>query len=586
MTRLRTVASSSAARLAIGYVLVAAVFAAAWLWSLYGPLTDAALRQQQRNLTAVAQSGALVAAQSPETPQRIAKQLVARTDLRLTIVAADGHVIADSNFDPGAMENHADRPEIARALSGEIGTARRVSDTAGIEELYVAVPASLAGARVALRVSQPLSEIEAVAARSRRIGLLLLGLALAIAAGIAAWAARQAAMPVRALSEAAERMAGGDLSSEVPAVPRDLEGLAAALTDLRSQMRARLDALEAEKLTLRSTLDGLTDAVLVLDGQTIRLANAAAGALFSTPPGGWDGVLLADAGLPGPVDAAVRTRLRAPDPTAFELEPDPTGRTLRMLVAPLDAGAETGRSIVVIADVTERAHVERMRRDFVANASHELKTPVAGIRLLAESAQAAASDGDAEQALAFTRGIEAETARLQRLVRDLLDLSRLETTPAADEIVDVRVAVDRAVVSHRAAAGRKDLRLEVDWSAVRSEDVFARVDSTDLAIALDNLLDNAIAYTVNGGIAITVTGEERAVRISVSDSGPGIAPEHQPRVFERFYRIDAGRSREAGGTGLGLALVRHVVERSGGSVSLRSVPGEGSTFTLVLPRAV
>ncbi len=585
MSRSTQFTGSLLARLILGYVLVATVFAAAWLWSLYGPLTRAAVSQQQRNLTAVAQSAALAASESTSTADELARRLVARTDLRLTIVAADGTVLADSNFAPEAMENHANRPEIARALEGEIGVDRRVSRTEGVEELYVAAPTALDGARVALRVSQPLAEIEAIAARSRRAGLMLLAVSLAVAVVIAVRVTREISRPIAGLSVAAERMAAGDLSAEIPPVPTDMETLASALGDLKTQMRARIEALQGEERTLRATLDGLTDAVLLFEGETIELANSAADRVLGTPRGGWKGCVLGDVALPAGLEMAIRKHASGDEPVAIDLEPDPTGRALHAVIAPVDGTGAAGRTIVAITDVTERSRLDRVRRDFVANASHELKTPAAGIRLLAQSAESAADDGDLDQAMAFARQIEAESERLQRLVGDLLDLSRLESPPSASTIADVRKAVDNATMSHGAAANRKGLSLRVDGSAVRDRDVFVAADPTDLAIALDNLLDNAIGYSESGSVVVRLETDDQFVRIAVTDTGPGIAPEHQPRVFERFYRVDRGRSRETGGTGLGLALVRHVVERAGGSVELQSVPGEGSTFTLVLPRA-
>lgn len=586
MSRFSRISGSLSARVALGYVLVAVVFAGAWLWSLYGPLTQAALRQQQRNLTAVAQSAALVAGNSDTTPAQVAEQLVARTDLRLTIVRSDGTVMADSNFDPAQMENHASRPEISQALLGEVGVDRRVSRTEKLEELYVAVPASVAGTRVAVRVSQPVAEIDAIASRSRRMGLLLLGGALLIAITIAVRTMRAAAQPIQDLSDAAERMAAGNLDVQVPAVPTDLEGLADALSTLRSQMRSRLAALEAEQRTLRATLDGLRDAVFVLDSTTIEFANSAAGRLFRAPRSGWSGTSLEQAHLPGGVEAAIVDRLTTgASLEPFKLEPDPTGRVLSIVVAPLDPSVPGARSIVSVSDVTRAARLDSVRRDFVANASHELKTPVAGIHLLAESAGAAAGDGDIEQALDFTRQIESETGRLQRLVGDLLDLSRLETAPEQGALTDARVAIDNAVLSHRSAAARKGLELRADLTAVRGADVFVAADPTDVAIALDNLLDNAITYTQQGSVTVSVETDRATVRFRVTDTGPGIAAEHQPRVFERFYRVDRGRSRDVGGTGLGLALVRHVAERNAGSVTLESEQGSGSTFIVTFPRS-
>lgn len=585
MSRFNRITDSFQTRIVVGYVLIAVVLAGAWAWSLYPPLTQAALRQQTRNLTAVAQAASLVAAESSATPSQTARRLVARTDLRLTIVAGDGRVLADSAQDPAEMDNHALRPEIAKALAGSVGTDRRLSATRGDEELYVAVPGSLAGQRVALRVSQPVTEIEAVAARSRSVGLALLGAALAVAAGIALWASAGATKPVTALSEAAQRMAEGDLTHDIPEVPRDLSVLAESLTTLRNQMRARILALESEQRTLRTTLNGLTDAVFLLEGTTIRYANRATGRLFRAPGGGYRNTELDAAGLPASLTTAIRARVSGSAPFSAELEPDPTGRTLKLLVVPLDEGVANGRVLAVISDVTERARLDTMRRDFVANASHELKTPVAGIQLLAESARTAATDGDIETSLMFSRQIEDEAARLKRLVGDLLDLSRLETAPDPSAITDVRVAVDNAIVGHRGPAARKELLLESDLSAVRKIDVFVAADPTDVAVALDNLIDNALNYTISGSVRVRVTATDAHIAMAVSDTGPGISSEHLPRIFERFYRVDRARSRDSGGTGLGLALVRHVAERSGGTVSVESEPGSGSTFTLRFPRA-
>lgn len=584
MTRPR-IADSYRARLIVGYMLVAAVFAAAWLWSLYGPLTQSVLRQQEISLSALARANALYASESSATPQAVALKLAAN-DVRVTIVAADGKVLADSGNDPAGMENHADRPEVAAALGGATGSARRVSKTDGVEELYIAVPARVGGRSVALRVSQPLAEVGAIARTSRQVGLALLMVALVIAAIIASWASGAAARPIRELSVAAKRMASGDLSVGIPEVPADLDALASALQSLREQMKSRLSALEGEQKTLRTALDGLYDAVFLLEGETIRYANGAAGRIFRTPAGGWRDIELSRAGLPESLAAPIREHVSSGRPFLAELDPDPTGTWLRVAVVPIDTAREGGRVLVVVSDVTDRARLESVRRDFVANASHELKTPVAGIQLLAESAENAAADGDIDQSLAFTKQIEAEAFRLKRLVGDLLDLSRLESAPAPDALTDVRQAVENAIVGHRSASNRAELDLDVDLSAISGVDIYVAAEPTDVAVALDNLLDNAIAYTERGGVTVRVEADASQVRIVVQDTGSGVSAEHLPRIFERFYRVDRARSRESGGTGLGLALVRHVAERSGGSVSVASEVGTGTTFTLTLPRAV
>jgi signal transduction histidine kinase len=380
-------------------------------------------------------------------------------------------------------------------------------------------------------------------------------------------------------------MAAGDLSTSLPEVPSDLAPLADALDDLRNQIQARIDDLVSEQRTLRTGLDGIPDAVFLLEDGKIRFTNSAASRIFQPPVGGWKRQSIDDVGLPASLVAIIEEAMDDPSEEPSEIGPDPTGRYLRVITTTLRPTERGDRHLVVVADMTDRMRIDRIRRDFVANASHELKTPVAGIQLLAESAEDAAEDGDVDQAIAFARQISQESTRLKRLVNDLLDLSRLETTPSPGSMVDVRKVAMNAVVGHRAAAQRKGLQLTVDDAMVRGEDVFAMCDSTDLAVALDNLVDNAIAYTEAGSVVVSLAAQESTIQVSVTDTGLGIPSEDLPRIFERFYRVDRGRSRDSGGTGLGLSLVKHVVERSGGTISVSSEVGRGSTFTVELLRA-
>lgn len=572
-------------RLAVGYLLVVALFASAWGWSLFGPLTTTIVEQQQTTLKAVAQAGALVLSETDVGPQETVDRLVARTNLRMTIVAADGSVLADSEENPATMKNHAGRPEISAALAGDIGTDRRTSATQGTEQVYVAVPASLDGERAALRVSESLERINTVAASSRRFGLLLLAAAIVLAIIIVTRMTAVATEPIARLSGAAKSMAAGNLDATIPDEPGDLSTLSSALLELREQMRRRISDLEAEQRNQRAVLDGLTDGVFLLHDDEIQFANRAASSLFRAPTTGWRDMRIAGVGLPASVVSAIESHLGPnSEPESVECGPDPSGRHLRVTVLPLNPDDRFRRTLVVIADVTERIRIDAMRRDFVANASHELKTPTSAIHLLAEAAATAAADGDAEQAVEFARQISAESNRLNRLVGDLLDLSRLEGAPEPGSISDLREAIANAVIAHRIPATQRGLELRFDDRA-SGIDAYVAADPTDLAVALDNLLENAIKYTETGLVTVGLSMDDESASIDVSDSGIGIPAEDLPRIFERFYRVDRARSRDSGGTGLGLALVRHVVERSRGSVQVDSTLGEGTTFTLGLPRA-
>jgi two-component system phosphate regulon sensor histidine kinase PhoR len=578
--------TSYRARLIVGFVLVLGLVTGAWAWSLFGPLTDAVIAQQQEHLQGVAQAGVLVLSQTDRPLDQSVRQLVARTDLRMTVVASDGTVLADSEETTAAMANHATRPEIAEALAGRIGKDTRRSLTQDVEQMYVAVPASYGGERVALRVSESLDRISEISAQTRRTGLVLLGIVLALATIAVVRLTHAAAGPVERLADAARAMADGDLASPVPDERGALAPLSESLRRLREQLRARIGDLETEQRTLRLVLDGLSDAVLLLDGERVELGNRALTSLVRAPQAGVRGRSVRDLGLAESVLVAVTNGIGRTEPATADLGPDPYRRYHRVLTLPL-GDSETGpRTLVVITDVTDRMRLDAMRRDFVANASHELKTPTAGISLLAESAGSAVEDGDVDLAVTFLDRIRDETTHLRQLVLDLLDLSRLEAAPAPDSITDVRRAVDLALAGHRRAAAAKDLALVADLGAVDGQDVAARADATDVAVALDNLLANAIAYTEAGSVTVTVNATEREVILKVADTGIGIPAADIERVFERFYRVDPARTRDSGGTGLGLALVRHAAERAGGSVSLTSEEGVGTTVSLTLRRAL
>jgi len=576
-------ASAYRLRLLVGFVLIILLLAGVWTWSLYGPLNDAVRTQQRGRLTDIARTGAVAVSLATEPLDQTLSSLAAGNDVRFTLVDSEGRVLADTQEPVASLENHGDRAEVRDAFAGGVGYAVRRSETQGVDRMYVAVRAETAeGAVVVLRASESLDDIAALSAQTRRAGLLLLVLALLLSAGSAWWLARSASRPVEDLAASALAMADGDLSTPVPDEAGPLLPLSSALTALREQLRKRLTDLDAERQTLLVALNGLSDGVMLLEGERVALTNQALARMFR--PTARSGDTLGALGLPAPLEAAIDANRDADAPRVIDFGPDPFRRYYRVTVIPLGPeGSE--RCLVTIADATDLMRLDAVRSDFVANVSHELKTPTASILLLAQSADQAERDGDTEQALAFLTQIGAEAERLRRLVVDLLDLSRLESTPGTDEVSDVRRAVDLAVVGHRPSAQAKDLSLSADLSAVSGEDVAVRCDATDLAVALDNMLANAVTYTEDGGIVIAVTADLDEVRISVADTGIGIPEADVERVFERFYRVDRARSRTSGGTGLGLSLVRNVAERAGGTVAIKSAVGTGTTVTLTLPRA-
>ncbi|MGH2776472.1 MAG: sensor histidine kinase [Actinomycetota bacterium] len=255
----------------------------------------------------------------------------------------------------------------------------------------------------------------------------------------------------------------------------------------------------------------------------------------------------------------------------------PARRSLRVRAEPLDA---RGGVVVVIEDVTEELETQRIRREFVAHASHELKSPVASMQTLAEALRHAVRE-DPQAAQRFADRIEFESQRLGRLIGDLLDLSRLEDPDAVPrEVVDVSAGAKRVMEDAEAEAGPKEITFLVEIS----DGVFVKGDESQMAVLVRNLVENAVRYTPEGGrVSVDVYQDGASAVVRVSDNGIGIPLEAQARVFERFYRVDRARSRDRGGTGLGLAIVKHVAELHGGDVQLESELGRGSIFTARVP---
>ncbi|CAN5135257.1 hypothetical protein BH20ACT24_BH20ACT24_05170 [soil metagenome] len=397
----------------------------------------------------------------------------------------------------------------------------------------------------------------------------LIGAAVAIAFILRT---RRFSASVRAIAAAIARMREGDLSSSLPeSGSGDLGLLAEAVNGLWGEVRARLRTLERDRTTRDAMLSALDEAVILLDAQDrVLYQNPAAGSLLGTS--------LKDARqvAPGSIRTLIGTARQAGRAAAREVTLEPGGRTL--LVNAIGLSGE-GTVLVVLRDVTEARTVDAVRRDFVANASHELRTPVASIQALAETVVSAAVD-DPDSVARFGAQLEGEALRLSRIVSDLLDLSRLEGGASdRDEIrLDRLVLEEAGVYRDRAEAAGLSMGVEVGGS------VRVRGSTRDLALLVRNLIENAIQYTRSGGrVDVTVRSQDDGAIVEVRDTGVGIPSRDRARVFERFFRVDRARSRETGGTGLGLSIVKHVAENHGGSVALESELGLGSTFTVRLP---
>jgi signal transduction histidine kinase len=506
-------------------------------------------------------------------PDALADSLGAVFGHRVTLVDSAGHVRGDSDFDGrelANLENHAGRPEIVAARARGVGRARRASPSRGDEELYVAARAPMGIARVAVNTGTVDRIVDGA-----RGDVLLAGAVAAAVALLLAWLfSRSVSHPVVELSGVARAIAAGDIGRRPSlAAPGEIGELASALHRMAEQLGARLDALEEDDALMSALVESLDEGVLAVDRRRdVVRVNAAARALLGIR----DDVpfpadrLPRDQGLRGALSDALAGR--STDSAELRIG----DRTALLTARPLPAGG----AVLALLDLTAIRKLETVRRDFVANVSHELKTPLTVISGFAETL--ADDDPPEAQRNQFIEAIRSNAFRMQRLVDDLLDLSRIESghwQPNPTH-VDVAAAVGDTVTSIAPAALEKSIALVID---IAPDATTVVADQLSVRQVLANLVENAVRHTRAGSVTIFSRAERDAIVIGVRDTGSGIPAEHLPRVFERFYRVDPGRSREAGGTGLGLAIVKHLVEAHGGQVVAESTPGVGTTVSARFP---
>jgi two-component system phosphate regulon sensor histidine kinase PhoR len=504
------------------------------------------------------------------------RRLGGQSGRRITLVDRTGRVRADSDFPPGplpAIESHLDRPEIQAALDGETGVATRRSETVGRTLLYVAVP----GGPGAIRVAADLSQVDEVVRRAQGAVAWAALLALLVGTVLALIAGRSIARPLTGITTAARAIAAGS----PPRFPRsgipDIDALVQALRQMHRQLADRFDDLRREQAETAALVESMVEGVIAADERgRIATANPAARRLL-----GYDQLdPLPDLAELFRVKAAreVVDAVLAGSPVQ-DREVELDGRSVLLNARPLPAGG----AVLVMHDLTEIRRLEVIRRDFVANVSHELKTPLTSISGYAETLLSVPPDP--EMARGFLETILGNARRMQRLVDDLLDLSRIEAgrwQPARTG-VDVAAAARDSWTEVAARPASQGIEFVVDV-APGAEKVCADLDA--IRQVLTNLMENSLRHTPPGGtIACLARRDGNGVAIAIRDNGSGITGEHLPRIFERFYRADASRSREEGGTGLGLAIVKHLVEAHGGRISAQSERGRGTTVTGWFPDA-
>lgn len=534
---------------------------------------------------------------SPVLLQNYCKQAGRKAATRITVVSPAGKVLADSSEDPAKMENHANRPELKTALEGSVGSSTRFSRTLGENMLYVAIPLFHKERIIgALRLSVPMVSLDSVL-QSIHLRVLVVCLFVILAASVLTMlVARRISRPLELMKYEAEQMTRGEkvklLSLDPGGLSAEVASLATALNRMAKNINERMRIITVQRNELETVFAGMTEMVMAIDAEKrILRINRSAAALFYLSPDDVQGKLMhgviRNKDLHKIVDQVIADGRQVKKDIVLLVGPDKV--YLHTNAVPLHDEKNNPIGVLVVMNDTTRLHkLENLRRDFVANVSHELKTPITSIQGYVETLLDGALE-NMEDARRFLEIIAKQSSRLDAIIDDLLMLSRIEQKTDRDDLTLVserlKPILESAVMTCLPQAREKEITIDVQCP----ENLRAAVNPNLIEQAVMNLLKNAVMYSPEkSGITVkanlsTSAHAERVV-ITVEDHGIGIAVEHLERLFERFYRCDKGRSKEQGGTGLGLSIVKHIAMAHGGSVSVTSQPGKGSVFTITLPR--
>jgi two-component system phosphate regulon sensor histidine kinase PhoR len=577
-------------RIASAYIVLIVLTLALLSLTLLQLLRRTYLQTLEAGLAGQARLVATIAESQPANTPSAQRDVLAR-DLsdqlhgRVTLIAADGSVLADSLLPPAARENLSDRPEVRDALALGSGASERNSAATGDEMFYVAVPFGPVNApRGIARVGVPLTSIAEAQARLTLTVLVAAVLAALVGLGLSVWIARRTTRPLLELRTMAARLAGGDLAVQVPIPPdEEVAALAQDFNVMASRLRQLLATVETERQRLATVLATMADGILMVGPhEMVTFVNRAAEGMVAVAAEQLPRALTA---LPlGPTLPPVLRDIRAArahgTPIVVEEVMAPaTGRSLRAVVTPLPT-AEDDQALIVLQDLTELRRVEHARHTFLANISHDLRTPLASLQAMIETLQDGALD-DPEAARDFLARMDDEVQSLNRLVADFLELSRIESGQLELHLTPTNLSTLLTGVIERmtAQAEQRGVALEL---APLDRLPSLTIDGARIEQVLLNLLQNALAFTPRGGaVTLSASVHDDHVALQVRDTGVGIAPEDLPHIFERFYKAD--RARSGGGTGLGLAIAKHLVERHGGRIWAESVPQHDTTVTFTLP---
>lgn len=573
------------------YLLLVFAAVAGAMWYASSSLKDFFLERTSMDLQARAalvspQVSRLLHPLDEEGIRRLCSTIGANASTRITVILPSGRVVGDSDENPGDMENHVNRPEFRAALSSGLGMSVRSSTTLGKNLMYVAVPVELGGVPAAVvRTAIAIDAVDEAIERVRR-RIILAGVFFALAvAFVGLLASRKITRPLEDIRKSAEHLAKGDFNQTFPAEGcAEIRDLSSSMKTMAMELRDRIDTIMGQRNRIDAILSSMAEGVVAVDTEKrVITANQAAERMLAGHGTHLLGRSIQEVTRNTVLHKHIDDVLHGAGASPVETTIGEAGRVVEAHGTELldSSGVKIG-GLIVLNDVSDLRRLERVRRDFVANVSHELKTPITAIKGFVEALLDGGID-DREDTERFLGIINRHVNRLGVLIDDLLTLARIEQGDASRiELMrrELKDVIETSVQLCSSKAGEKNIAIKIDCPS----DLAFSMDPFLMEQAMVNLLDNAVKYSPpDRSIRIRASAERDSVRISVSDQGYGIRKEHLDRIFERFYRVDKARSRDQGGTGLGLAIVKHIVQAHGGRITVESAPGKGSTFSMVLP---
>jgi len=520
----------------------------------------------------------------------LCKKVGKSTSTRITVILPSGRVIGDTEEDPSRMDNHVDRPEIIEALTRDSGTSTRYSRTLDRHMMYVGIPLKRNGMVAAvIRTSIPINAIDDTI-KKIQVKITIGGLVIAVfAAMLSLLVSRRLTRPIEQIRRWAESIARREFQVRPPVVgSEEIRALSEAMNRMALELRDRIDTVMRQRNEMEAVLSSMVEGVVAADTEErIININPAAAEMFGCDPSKVQGRSLQEVVRNTHFHRFFKAALSSQGPIEKDIVLSSDGdRFLNAHGTSLrDSDGKQIGALIVLNDITRIHRLENIRREFVANVSHEIKTPITAIKGFVETLQdgSVKNTKDTERFLGI---IEKHVGRLGAIIEDLLSLSKIEEEDEREKIVLSEGKVSEVLENAIRACDHKAKAKKIGIELSCAEDTVTKLNAPLFEQAVVNLLDNAIKYSDSEGmIGVKATQEDNEIIVSVSDQGQGIEEKHLPRLFERFYRVDRARSRQLGGTGLGLAIVKHIAQAHGGQVLVESAPGKGSTFSIRLPKA-